>query len=86
MDVSQTIGKAIQKGFDPVKVGLLIAGLEVAHVHIHRVPIWGLHDLDYDNQASNVSLAELERAAEIIREALSNLGLRKSTDETWADG
>jgi histidine triad (HIT) family protein len=34
MNVSRHIGRAIQKGLEPAKVGLLIAGPEVLHVHI----------------------------------------------------
>ena len=37
MNASHSIGKAIQEGFEPRKGGLLIAGLEVFHVHIHLV-------------------------------------------------
>jgi len=37
--VAQKVGQAIQSAFEPVKVGLMIAGLEVHHVHLHLVPI-----------------------------------------------
>src|SRR5262249_35855854 len=50
MTVSQSVGKAIQHGLRPVKVGLMIAGLEVRHVHLHLVPIEGLHDLEFARQ------------------------------------
>jgi histidine triad (HIT) family protein len=74
MNVSRSIGRAIQKGFEPSKVELLIAGLEVHHVHIHLVPIDGLHDMDFDNAAQNPDPAELDRAAGIIRHGLTELG------------
>ena len=44
-EVSQTIGEALQRGFQPGKVGMMIAGLEVPHVHLHLVPIRTVHDL-----------------------------------------
>jgi len=41
MSVSQTIGKAVQESFEPERVGLAIAGLEVPHAHVHVWPIHG---------------------------------------------
>ena len=38
--VAQKIGQSIQETFSPEKVGLMIAGLEVRHVHLHLVPRW----------------------------------------------
>ena len=43
LDVSQQVGKAIDRAFEPEKVGLIIAGLEVSHVHLHVTPIHALH-------------------------------------------
>lgn len=74
MTVAQRIGKAQQDAFNPVKVGMLIAGLEVPHVHLHVTPIWGVHDLDFANQDRNPDAAEMDRAAEAIRASLRKLG------------
>ena len=72
--VSQTIGRAIQEAFSPTRVGLMIAGLEVPHLHIHVVPIDGVHDLDFANAAAHVEREELEAAAVAIRDALAVAG------------
>ena len=74
MSVSHSIGKALQHGFRPVKVGLIIAGLEVPHVHVHLVPITQLSDLDFAKQNQNPDPAEMDRAAETIRASLRHLG------------
>lgn len=76
MTVSQSIGKAIQEGFTPTKVGMMIAGLEVPHVHIHLVPVDAVHDLDFANQDVNPKADDMDRAAETIRNALRRLGFR----------
>ena len=55
----------------------MIAGLEVPHVHLHVVPIGGLHDLDFSRQDLNAKSADLDRAAERIRVALRALGCRE---------
>lgn len=69
--VSQTIGQALQRGFKPEKVGLMLAGLEVPHCHIHLVPIDSAMDLNFGNQDLHPDPADLDRAAEIIRAELA---------------
>src|SRR5213078_882318 len=38
MAVSQLIGKAVCKAFDADRAGVIIAGLEVPHLHVHVFP------------------------------------------------
>lgn len=75
MEVSQTIGRAIHKVHAPAKVGFMIAGLEVPHLHIHLVPIDGVRDLDFANAAASVEREELEDQAEAIRGVLASMGV-----------
>jgi histidine triad (HIT) family protein len=74
MEVSQTIGKAIHNVHRSEKVGLMIAGLEVPHLHLHVVPIDGVRDLDFANAASSVERDELEAQAASLRGALESMG------------
>ena len=69
-EVSRVIGRAIQDAFQPEKVGMMIAGLEVPHTHIHVIPIRGVHDLDFANADMDPDPAALDAAAEAIRESL----------------
>ena len=73
MSVSQTIGRAIDRAFAPAKVGVMIAGLEVPHVHVHVVPMMGEGDLNFARADSNPSDASLDDAADRIRHALADL-------------
>lgn len=70
MAVAQEVGKAIQHAFQPTKVGMLIGGLEVLHVHLHLSPVNSVHDFDFDRQTPK----ELNEAAAKIRSALVKLG------------
>ncbi len=79
-DVAQKIARAISEAFRPVKVGLMIAGLEVDHCHIHVTPIWDPHDLDFARAASSVSQEELAEAADKIRDRLRAAGLSGVSD------
>jgi histidine triad (HIT) family protein len=74
MDVAQQIGQAQQEAFRPERVGLMIAGLEVPHVHLHVVPIDGVHDLDFANAAADPDPGELDASADAIRTALRARG------------
>lgn len=78
MTVAQTIGKAVKAAFSPIRVGLLIAGLEVPHTHLHVMPIHsGEADLHLDH-AGTATPEELEANAEKIRAALTDLGFTPS--------
>ena len=72
--VSAAVATAIQDAFQPTRVGLMIAGLEVPHAHIHLVPINGVHDLDFSNADDSASREDIEAAAARIRAALEARG------------
>jgi histidine triad (HIT) family protein len=72
--VAQHIGRAQQDAFSPARVGLMIAGLEVPHVHVHVVPIDGVHDLDFANADPDAPAAALDDAAAAIVGALRAAG------------
>lgn len=74
MGVSRSIGRAIQQAYDPEKVGLMLAGLEVPHLHIHLLPIDRLEDLSFEYAQADPDPAELDEAADTIRRALRELG------------
>jgi histidine triad (HIT) family protein len=73
MVVARQIGRAVDAAFSPTRVGLMIAGLEVPHVHLHVVPIGGMADLDFANVDTDPDPASLDDAAERIRVALDHL-------------
>jgi len=72
---AQVIGRAQMAGFKPARIGLMLAGLEVPHVHFHVVPIRGVHDLDFSNQDPNPDAAMMDSAAETLRAELRKLGV-----------
>ena len=72
--VAQTIGRAQQAVYQPLRVGLLIAGLEVPHTHLHVIPIQsGEADLHLD-RAGTSTPEELATEADRLRAALRDLG------------
>jgi histidine triad (HIT) family protein len=63
-----------------VKVGLVIAGLEVPHVHLHLVPIHRLRDLDFANADRKARPEDLDAAAATVRRELRALGCAEVSD------
>ncbi len=80
MGVSQHVGRALQQAFRPVKVGLIVAGLEVPHVHLHLVPVHGLGDFDFSRADKNPKPEALDEAAARIRAALRAQGSAEVSD------
>jgi histidine triad (HIT) family protein len=74
IQVAKTIGRAQMHAFKPVKVGLMIAGLEVRHVHLHVTPINQIVDMDFAHQDPNATAPDLDTAAEKIRQSLRAMG------------
>ena len=69
MIFSKKVALALQKAVDCKRVGLMVAGLEVPHAHIHLVPINDVHDLSFA-RAKPGSQEELSRIAQKIRTCL----------------
>src|SRR3954452_7764723 len=73
MGVSQRIGKAVCKAFDVERAGVIIAGLEVPHLHVHVFPARDLSDFGFANADQSPSPESLEEAQAKIKSALSEL-------------
>jgi histidine triad (HIT) family protein len=73
--VAQIIGQAQQAAFAPRRIGVMIAGDEVPHVHLHVVPFDSVSELSFSHADPNPPEGSLEAAAERIRIALRVLGV-----------
>jgi diadenosine tetraphosphate (Ap4A) HIT family hydrolase len=73
MGVSQLIGKAVCNAFDVERAGVIIAGLEVPHLHVHVFPARSLSDFGFANADHNPSEESLDEAHAKIKEALAQL-------------
>lgn len=79
-DVAHTIGEAIQQAYEPTRVGLMIAGLEVPHLHLHVAGIDTLEDLDFARVDPDPGDDALDAARDTIRAALRALGATGVSD------
>lgn len=73
MEVAQLIGKAVVKAFPADRAGVIIAGLEVPHLHVHVFPTSDLADFGFANADPNPSRESLDEAQAKIKAALAQL-------------
>ncbi|BBZ11956.1 HIT family protein [Mycobacterium branderi] len=73
MAVAQLIGKAVCRAFNTKRSGVIIAGLEVPHLHVHVFPTRSLSDFGFANVDRNPSPASLDEAQAKIKAALAEL-------------
>ena len=73
MSVAQLVGKAVSRAFDADRAGVIIAGLEVPHLHVHVFPTRSLSDFGFANVDNNPSPASLDEAQAKIKAALAEL-------------
>lgn len=66
---AKKVAKAIDQVTPQKRVGLMVAGLEVPHTHIHLIPIDGIPDLNFAN-AKETSQEALSDMAQKIKEHL----------------
>ncbi len=74
MAVAQIIGSAQKSVVDCERIGLMIAGFEVPHTHVHVVPLDTMANLDFRNADTRPLADELDTIAEALRAVLREAG------------
>ncbi|MFC4377144.1 HIT family protein [Nocardia halotolerans] len=72
--VAQKVGQAVRAAFDAPRAGLLIAGLEVPHLHTHVFPAYTMGDFDISTADPEPTPESLDEAQAKIKAALRDLG------------
>ena len=72
--VSHAIGAAIATAWQPPRVGLIVAGFEVAHLHLHVFPAWDMAAFDFAQAAGSIDQAEQDAHRDTLRAALRDAG------------
>ena len=71
-EIASRVGQAQQRAFRTNRVGLIVAGFEVPHMHIHVIPAQEMSDLDFANAATSVGQSELQDAATAIKTEMNS--------------
>ena len=71
MVFSRKVGKAVESAMDCNRVGMMVVGLEVPHVHVHLVPLNSMKDATFQNKVV-LTKTEFESIADKIRSFLKS--------------
>lgn len=70
-EVAHGIGNVQKRLLGPERIGLMIAGFEVPHVHVHVVPMNSMADLDFSKADTAPDPEDLDRLRAEIVEGLA---------------
>lgn len=68
--VAQKIGQSQKRVFGAQRAGLMIAGFEVPHLHVHVWPTNSLADFDLSNAALDPDPHQMDKNAQKLRDGL----------------
>jgi histidine triad (HIT) family protein len=63
---AKKVAQAIRKTIPCTKVGVTVIGLEVAHAHIHLIPINSIYDMDFKREKLSLSKDKMQEIADKI--------------------
>lgn len=63
---AQKVAIAQKKVINCQRIGVAVIGLEVAHAHIHLVPINGVEDINFSREKLSFTKEEFEEVAQLI--------------------
>jgi len=64
---AKKVGKAIDRVIPCQRVGITVIGLEIAHAHIHLIPINSIYDMDFKQPKLKLSEEEFQEIAKKIK-------------------
>ena len=73
MLVAKRIGLAQKALYNCNRVGLIIAGFEIPHCHLHVIPANAMADLSFEHAAPHVETAQLAHQAQQLGSALKTI-------------
>lgn len=74
MQVAQRIGRAQVDAFGAQRAGLMVAGYEIPHLHVHVWPSNSMDDYDMARVDNSPEPKDLEEAARRIRDGVRSAG------------
>ncbi len=72
MNVVKNLASIVERAMNPKKVGLIVAGFDIPHTHIHIVPMHDYHDITskslLEGKRSNPTDEELSKVTKELKE------------------
>ena len=67
---AQKVAKGMDKVIACERIGVAVIGLEVAHAHIHLVPLTNVSDINFERPKLKFSEAEMKSVSDLIKSAI----------------
>jgi histidine triad (HIT) family protein len=74
MGMAHVLGGALKEAFDAPRAGLIVAGFEVPHAHVHVFPAWDMADFDFAKADPGTPGEELAANQQRILDVLARRG------------
>lgn len=74
MEVAHAVGSAQKRVFSPARIGLMIAGFEVPHTHVHVFPVDSMGQFDFAQADTAPDADALDGQLRSLRSALTDAG------------
>jgi diadenosine tetraphosphate (Ap4A) HIT family hydrolase len=81
MEVARKIGAVQVEAFGAARAGLIVAGYEINHLHVHVWPSNTMADFDFGSAEQNPDPAQLDANAEKLREGLRAAGYTENVPD-----
>ena len=69
MNFARQVAIKLKKVTECNRIGMVVIGLEVAHAHVHLIPINRERDMNFSNPKKEFTKEEMEAIAKMIKEA-----------------
>lgn len=70
---AKIVAQGIKKVLPCRKVGVAVVGLEVAHAHIHLIPLNEVSDMNFERTKLSLPIEEMTKIADEIRHAVVSI-------------
>lgn len=70
---AKIVAQGIKSVFPCEKVGIAVVGLEVAHAHIHLLPLNSVEDMNFERPKLSLSEEEMTDISKKLRDAIVNI-------------
>jgi len=85
-EVVGIIGRAQMRAFPCRRIGVMIVGYEIPHLHVHTFPSNGMADFDFAGKDQHPDPAMMDRAASALRRALVDAGFAAQAGDAAVQG
>jgi len=68
---AKNVARALDQVLEPIRIGIIVEGLEVPHAHIHLIPIYTPNQAFSLGKKIEMTPEEMQSLAEVVNKALN---------------